>query len=122
MTDFWDSIEHFDRREFTCHHCGKDGIKQGLVETMEILRCRLNTPLRITSGYRCEHHPESLSKPTSSHIKGLACDIAVPTSRLRFKVLDAIFDRQLFDRVGIAKTFIHVDIDEDKTQMVTWVY
>ena len=53
---------------------------------------------------------------------GLACDIAVPTSRLRFKVLDAIFDRQLFDRVGIAKTFIHVDIDEDKTQMVTWVY
>jgi zinc D-Ala-D-Ala carboxypeptidase len=78
-------------------------------------------PFVINSAYRSPTHPLSIKKPTSSHIKGLAVDIRCNTSRNRSLVLDAL--RAVgFNRIGIAKTFIHVDLDFDKSQNVTWIY
>ena len=78
-------------------------------------------PFIINSAYRSPSHPESIKRPTSSHIKGLAVDIKATNSRQRGLILDAL--RAVgFDRIGIAKTFIHVDMDMDKDQDVTWLY
>jgi len=78
-------------------------------------------PFIINSAYRSPQHPESIKNPTSSHIKGLAVDISAKDSRTRGLILDAL--RAVgFNRIGIAKTFIHVDVDYDKSQNVTWVY
>jgi len=78
-------------------------------------------PFIINSAYRSPSHPESIKRPTSSHIKGLAVDIKATNSRQRGLILDAL--RAVgFDRIGIAKTFIHVDMDFDKDQDVTWLY
>lgn len=78
-------------------------------------------PFIINSAYRSPEHPESIKRPTSSHIKGLAVDISATNSRQRGLVLDAL--RAVgFNRIGIANTFIHVDMDYDKDQDVTWVY
>ena len=66
-------------------------------------------------------HPESIKNPTSSHIKGLAVDIKAKDSKTRGLILDAL--RYVgFTRIGISKTFIHVDLDYDKSQNVTWLY
>lgn len=78
-------------------------------------------PFVINSAYRGPEHPLSIKKPTSSHIKGLAVDIKANDSRTRFIVLKALIEAG-FNRIGVAKTFIHVDDDKDKDPEVVWVY
>jgi zinc D-Ala-D-Ala carboxypeptidase len=78
-------------------------------------------PFVINSAYRGPTHLLSIKNPTSSHIKGLAVDISVKDSNTRFKVLDALIAVG-FTRIGIASSFIHVDLDFDKSQNVIWTY
>ena len=79
-------------------------------------------PFIINSAWRSEEDNKRVGgKPTSSHLKGLAVDIKATSSRQRGLILDAL--RSVgFSRIGIAKTFIHVDMDFDKDQDVTWLY
>ena len=78
-------------------------------------------PFIINSAYRSPEHPLSISNPTSSHIKGLAVDISAKDSRQRFLILESLMHAG-FTRIGIAGTFIHVDLDIDKSQNVIWTY
>ena len=75
----------------------------------------------INSAYRSPEHHLSIKNPTSSHIKGLAVDISVKGSRQRFLILDALLAVGI-TRIGISSTFIHADIDPDKSQNVIWTY
>lgn len=78
-------------------------------------------PFVINSAYRSPEHPLSIKNPSSSHIKGLAVDIKATDSITRFKIVKALIEVG-FTRIGIADTFIHVDLDFDKTQNVIWTY
>ncbi len=78
-------------------------------------------PFIINSAYRSPEHPLSIKNPSSSHIKGLAVDIKATDSNTRFKIVQALITVG-FTRIGIADTFIHVDLDLDKTQNVIWTY
>jgi len=78
-------------------------------------------PFIINSAYRSPEHPLSIKNPSSSHIKGLAVDIKATDSKTRFKIVQALMTVG-FTRIGIADTFIHVDLDLDKTQNVIWTY
>lgn len=78
-------------------------------------------PFIINSAYRSPDHPLSIKNPSSSHIKGLAVDIKATDSKTRFKIVKALIEVG-FTRIGIADTFIHVDLDLDKTQEVIWTY
>jgi uncharacterized protein YcbK (DUF882 family) len=79
-------------------------------------------PFKINSAYRTpEHNAKVGGKPNSSHLKGLAVDISATDSRSRFIVLEALM-RVGFNRIGVAKSFIHVDDDKEKSERVVWVY
>ena len=79
-------------------------------------------PFKINSAYRTpEHNAKIGGKPNSSHLKGLAVDISVTNSRQRFIILKALLDTG-FNRIGIAKSFIHVDDDKSKDSQVVWLY
>ena len=80
-----------------------------------------NIPFIINSAYRSPEHPLSIKNPSSSHIKGLAVDIKATDSRTRFIILNALINAG-FNRIGIADTFIHVDLDLDKSSKVIWTY
>ena len=58
---------------------------------------------------------------TSSHLKGYAIDVSCDNSADRFRLIEVLM-LVGFNRLGIAKTFIHVDNDPDKSKNVIWVY
>ena len=78
-------------------------------------------PFIINSAYRSPNHPLSVKNPSSSHIKGLAVDIKATDNATRYKIVEALI-RVGFTRIGIADTFIHVDLDFDKRQNIIWTY
>ena len=115
---------HFKRSEFACHcGCGANNIDLGLVDMLEKLRVSLNRPIAISSGVRCLKYNGTLkgSVSDSAHVVGLAVDIAVGDGSERLEVFSAL-QKLGFKRFGVAKTFIHVDIDKTKPQNVLWTY
>ena len=99
----------------------EDNMNVDFLAKLDEAREYANIPFIINSAYRSPSHPESIKNPTSSHIKGLAVDISVKDSITRFMVLNALIAVG-FNRIGIAGTFIHVDLDLDKSQNVIWTY
>jgi zinc D-Ala-D-Ala carboxypeptidase len=80
-----------------------------------------NIPFRINSGYRTESWNLKIGgRVGSSHVKGLAADIHCTNSVDRQKIISACIMAG-FKRIGVAKTFIHVDSDNDKTDAI-WLY
>ena len=116
--------QNFKRSEFACQcGCGADDISMDLVNRLQEVRSALGEPMKITSGIRCSVHNANVKGTVgSSHLEGngTAVDIACDNSMYRQKLLTAIIP--IMDRVGIAKTFVHCDVDPDKTAGVCWLY
>lgn len=71
-------------------------------------------PFIINSGYRSpEHNAKVGGVPNSSHIRGYAVDVRCTTSSDRLKIVKAAMDAG-FHRIGIYKTFVHMDDDPSK--------
>jgi len=79
-------------------------------------------PMVINSGFRTEEHNAKVGgTANSSHIKGLAADIKCTTSADRWAMVHSL-TKAGFNRLGIAKTFIHVDTDKSKPPFLIWTY
>ncbi len=77
---------------------------------------------KITSGYRSPAHNAKVGGvPSSSHTIGRAVDIYAPTSRQKYIIINALLQAG-FNRIGVAKNFIHVDDDPSKDEDVIWTY
>lgn len=97
-------------------------MSEELLSMLDIARKKFGKPIKINSGYRTIAHNKKVGgKPSSSHLKGLAADISCKTSNDRFKLINVLIETG-FNRIGVAGTFIHVDIDKNKTPNVMWVY
>jgi uncharacterized protein YcbK (DUF882 family) len=118
--------EHFSEKEFACKcGCNKGLISQELVTKLEEIRVKFGKVMKVTSGVRClKHNWDIGSRNTSSHIPnedgiGRAADILCTDIGTRFELLPLMLEK--FERVGINKTFIHVDVDYNK-QSGVFVY
>jgi len=56
---------HFKRSEFACKCCGTEGIGLEIVYVLELLRCIIDAPLIINSGYRCYNHHKEIYRKLS---------------------------------------------------------
>ena len=113
-----DITKNFSEWEFRCKCCQSGHAKKILVQKLQKLRDRIGIPISVASGFRCAFHNREVGgADTSAHMDGLAADI---TCKDMFVLLRAAIKE--FDRVGIAKNYIHVDIDENKSQFVYWLY
>ena len=113
---------HFRLSEFACRcGCGKKDISLQLVSLLEEIRQRVERPFIVLSGCRCERWNRIVGGvPDSAHLYGLAADIFVPDDRFRYEFLRHAV--RYFPRIGIARKFIHVDIDHSKPVRVIWTY
>jgi len=110
MTKYFKELDNLDKMDKT------------FLFKLDEARERAGIPFVINSAYRSpEHNAKIGGKPNSSHLKGLAVDISVTNSRQRFIVLNALLEVG-FTRIGIADTFIHVDLDNGKSKDVIWTY
>jgi hypothetical protein len=77
---------------------------------------------KLNSAFRTEKHNKKVNgKSNSSHLKGYAADISAIYPEHRFKIVNALI-KVGFNRIGIAKTFIHCDNDPSKPVNVIWTY
>jgi uncharacterized protein YcbK (DUF882 family) len=113
----------FKRSELTCKcGCGTCDIDQEFMGILQDLRDKVQFPLIITSGFRCDRWNRAVKGANSSqHVKGKAADLDTSclTADQRAELLKAIQRDERIKGVGIATTFIHIDTRESKAR---WVY
>jgi uncharacterized protein YcbK (DUF882 family) len=117
-------MRYFEQIEFDSPDELGSGVKmdKNFLTLLELARGVADIPFRITSGYRTVKHNKFIGgKRDSSHLRGLAADISVADSRSRSIILNALISVG-FNRIGIGKTFIHVDKDVNKSRNVYWLY
>jgi zinc D-Ala-D-Ala carboxypeptidase len=123
-----DKYEHFSDWELRCRcGCGK-GVNQmdeTFMKKMVKMRKDLGIPMAVTSAYRCPTYNNQVSSTGYSgpHTTGRAIDFKVNTSRDRHRFLQYLYRN--FDRIGLGKTFLHVDDLKNSDgfdERVTWNY
>jgi uncharacterized protein YcbK (DUF882 family) len=123
--DFNIKLNYFDLAEFD--QPGSPGTHKqmdiNLLMIVDNMRNRSGIPYTITSAYRDEEYNKSIGGvENSSHCKGLAVDIAAPTSKQKFLIIEAALHFGI-QRIGVGSNFIHIDIDDkDKPAKVCWTY
>ncbi len=116
---FFDTLTHFKAHEFK----HPELMSRFFLRVLDDLRDRCDFAFEITSdGRTVEENRKAGGAKNSAHLRGLAVDIKIPDSRRRFILLREVMNNPAIQRVGIGKTFIHIDIDKDLPQMVTWLY
>ena len=117
-------FKYFKLEEFDCPGLPGSGAKhmcKDFVKTLNSIRHTAGIPLVITSGYRdAEHNQKVNGSKNSSHLIGVAADIACDNSIDRAKIISAAITHKV-RRIGIAEGFIHLDVDNQKPDAI-WLY
>lgn len=120
----WPGVDHFESEEFSSPDLPGSGeqMKLVFVERLDKVRKLVGRPLIINSGFRTEAHNAKVGGvDSSSHTKGWAADIRVEGSGQRLEVVHAALAAG-FRRIGVARTFVHVDEDPGLPEGVLWLY
>lgn len=104
------------------------GLDNGFIEKLDKAREIAGIPFVITSGLRTPEKNQSVigAAPDSAHLKGLAVDLRVTSSRDAALIIDAAKAAGI-DRRGIYvdsyfnPRHIHLDVDPDKVAEVLFV-
>ena len=120
-------MTYFNKKEYACQcRCGLDTLDDKFLEKLNQLRQKLGTPIIINSGCRCVSHNKKVGgSSTSDHLPDAqgSChgvDISCVTSNQRYAIIKEAV--KIFNRVGIAKTFIHVGDAVTNPSGVIWIY
>ena len=114
--------KNFRTDEFACPCCGMSEMDHDFVGELQYLREEFGSPMKITSGFRCKKHNKKVGgSENSSHLWGMASDVSVTNSLLRYRMIQCAQSVGIM-RIGIANDFIHFDTDYAKTNPVIWTY
>ena len=116
MTEF----KFFKINDFDCQETGNNEMDVQFIHSLDQLRAACGFPFYITSGYRDPkgHSIEKAKQNPGTHAQGIAADIAVQGGTQRRAIVNHALAMGM--SVGVAKTFVHVDIR--KTTPVLWCY
>jgi uncharacterized protein YcbK (DUF882 family) len=122
----WEQMRYFQRGEFVSPDTGEEQMSITLVQFLDALRDYCGIPLVINSGFRSPAHNAAVGgAPDSAHLRGLAVDVRCISSFTRHKILSFALSWTAscrIVRIGVAKTFVHLDIDHELPHPVMWLY
>ena len=102
--------------------CTIDQMDQRFLDTLDALRAQAGIPLVLNCAFRSVAHEKARGRSgNSAHTKGLAADIRCNSSATRWKIVTAALALGI-RRIGISKSYVHVDIDGTLPQDVIWHY
>jgi len=92
-------MNYFTYKEFDSPDMPGSGslMSEDFLDMLDEVRDKFGKPIVINSGYRTEEHNAAVGGKPKLQETG-------------------------FQRIGVADTFIHVDLDFDKSQQVMWTY
>ena len=115
-------LNNFKLHEFDSPDVKGSGqfMDETFLSMLDEARTLANIPFKINSGFRTEKHNKKVKGVFgSSHTRGYAADISCKDANSRFIILNALISVG-FNRIGVYKTFIHCDIDNDKPRNLIW--
>lgn len=124
---------YFRTSEFSCQckhsSCVEQKISEDLINRLTYLREAKQSPMTITSGFRCKQHQEDIRKSgvstvvakVSQHELGNAVDVKFRALRIDEWINDA---KRKFFWLGVASNFLHLDTRPQKAKdvYVIWKY
>ena len=97
--------KNFTKSEFECPcGCGQQSVDTELAEKLQLIRDKVNRPLKITSGYRCIKHNASKAvggSPNSKHRYGMAADWRTENRSINPVALGILAQAVGFGGIGI---------------------
>lgn len=123
QTEIEEIPNYFKPSEFACKDkCGDSKMDEHFLEMLNQARHIAGKPWKVNSGKRCAANNKAAGGvSSSSHLKGLAVDISATSGAKKFEVVKAAMEAG-FTRIGIGKTFVHLDADQTKAQNTIWLY
>ncbi len=122
---WWKEIRYFKPHKFDSPDkpgSGKLNMKRKFMFTLDMIRFMVGVPMHENSGFRTAAYNKKIKgNPNSAHLRGWGADIRARNSRIRFLIFEAAVKLGV-RRIGIAKTFIHLDMDPSLPQEVLWPY
>lgn len=115
---------YFNEQEFEActPSCKYEQINEGSLARLDLCRGLAKTPFVLSSAYRSREYEISKGRSgNGAHVDGRAFDIRCRDSVCRFRIVAAALEVG-FTRIGIGKTFIHLDDSPNLTQNVIWLY
>lgn len=102
--------------------CKITDMDAGFLDLLDKVREAAGIPLVLNCAYRSREYDKSKGRSgNSSHTKGKGVDIRANDSANRLKIVKAAVECGI-SRIGIGKTFVHLDDDRSLPQGVMWHY
>lgn len=122
-----DGSKYFRAKEFVCScGCGLDDISPRFIEKLDKLREDCGFPFIVNSGCRCHQNNLDIGgADNSAHLiqpdgYTYAADIKIIGSYKRMTFLKHAM--KYFNRIGVAKSFVHLDDLDSNGENVLWLY
>ena len=116
--------KYFSAKEFRAcvPSCSIEQMEPGFLELLDRVREAAGIPLVLNCAFRSVAHEKKMGRSgNSAHTRGRAVDIRCHTSTNRYKIVAAALGCGI-RRIGVAKTYIHLDNSETHAQDVIWDY
>lgn len=116
--------KNFTKSEFECPcGCGQQSVDTELAEKLQLIREKVDRPLKITSGYRCITHNAAVGgSQNSKHRYGMAADWRTENRGINPVALGILAQAVGFGGIGIywhsRGAFVHADTRSTKA---TWL-
>lgn len=116
--------KYFTEKEFTrcTPSCSMRDMDGEFLDLLDRIREKAGTPLVLNCAYRSREYDRIKGRTgNSAHTRGRAVDIRCNTSANRYRIVSAALACGV-TRIGIGKTFVHLDNDKTLPQGVIFDY
>jgi len=111
--------KHFQPKEMACKGTGKLAIEPRLLDYLDILRWRFDSPLTVLSAFRSPYHNAKVGgAPFSSHLKAIAVDLSIVKQDK--KLMEQLAKETGFTGFGYYRTFLHIDLGRPRFWGMKW--